>query len=259
MAGAERRVDALRRRGGAAAAAASDSARPRGPSGAFAAALGGASVGVIAEVKRRSPSKGVIDDGLDAVPRAADYVRGGAAAVSVLTEPERFGGSLADLAAVSRTVPVPVLRKDLIVDSLQLHEALLCGASAVLLIARALAPAHAADLAAEAAAHGLDVLFEVRDEDELARAIALPGCVIGVNTRNLETLAIDPEVGARLLPLVPRDRIAVYESGVAGRGDVERAAAAGADAILVGSALSANRDGAAAVATLAGLPRRPRA
>ncbi len=228
-------------------------------SGTFASALRGPHVAVIAEVKRRSPSKGTINDAIDAAPRATAYADGGAAAISVLTEPERFGGSLSDLRAVSAAVDVPVLRKDFIVDALQLHEAVRAGAAAVLLIARALEPSHAADLAAEAATLGLDVLFEVRDERELARAVAVAGCVVGVNTRNLETLAVDPAVGERLLPLVPRDRVAVYESGVASRADVERAAATGADAVLVGSALSSHTDGAAAVAALAGVARRARA
>lgn len=235
--------------------------RPDAPmlAGAFADALRGPTVAVIAEVKRRSPSKGTLNDAIAAGPRAAAYVAGGAAAISVLTEPDRFGGSLGDLAAVSAAVQVPVLRKDFIVDAVQLYEAVRFGAAAVLLIARALEPARASELAAQASALGLGILFEVRDETELARAVAVRDCVIGVNTRNLETLAIDAAVGDRLLPMVPPGRIAIYESGVASRADVERAAGLGADAVLVGSALSSRPDAAAAVAALAGVPRRSRA
>ncbi len=130
-------------------------------------------------------------------------------------------------------------------DRTQLWEARAAGASAVLLIARALDPALLDDLAAEAIALGLEPLVEVRTEHELARALATRAPAIGVNQRDLETLAVDPAVAARLLPLVPRDRVAVSESGVRDRADVERAAASGADAVLVGSALSASADPAA--------------
>jgi len=220
----------------------------------FVAALRGRSVVVIAELKRRSPSKGAINVTLQVGSRAAEYAAGGAGAVSVLTEPDRFGGSLDDLREVRGAIGLPVLRKDFIVSPAQLREARLAGASAVLLIARALEPARFDALAAEATAMGLDLLLEVRDEAELARALAVPHGAIGVNTRNLETLAIDPSVGARLLPLVPRDRIAVYESGIATRADVERAASHGADAVLVGSSLSGAPDGTVAVRALVGVP-----
>jgi indole-3-glycerol phosphate synthase len=222
--------------------------------GAFVSALRRPSVGVIAEIKRRSPSKGSLNEALEAGPRAAEYERGGAAAISVLTEPDRFAGVLSDLTDVRRAVRIPALRKDFIVHEAQLSEARGAGAGAVLLIARALAPAHALELADTAGALGLDVLFEVRDEAELARALEVRGCAIGVNTRNLETLVIDPSVGSRLLPLIPRGRVAVYESGVTSRADVERAAGWGADAVLVGSVLSASPDGAAAVRALTGVP-----
>lgn len=226
--------------------------------GAFTSALRRPNVGVIAEIKRRSPSRGSLNDGIDAPARAAEYARGGAAAISVLTEPDRFGGSLDDLTAVRRTVRVPVLRKDFIVHEVQVAEARSSGAGAILLIARALDPSLAVELADAATACGLDVLFEIRDEAELERGLAIGGAVIGVNTRNLESLEIDPSVGARLIPLVPSDRVAVYESGVSIRADIERAAALGADAVLVGSALSRAADGAAAVCELASVPRRTR-
>lgn len=256
VAAAERRVEVLARDRHRSREVAGPA--PTSRAGMLADALRGSSVAVIAEVKRRSPSKGTLNGGIDAALRATAYASGGAAAISVLTEPERFGGSLDDLAAVRAAVAVPVVRKDFIVDALQLHEAVHHGAGAILLIARALAPAHAADLAAEATALGLGVLYEVRDEPELERAVAAGGCVIGVNTRNLETLEVDRTVGERLLPLVPTDRVAVYESGIATRADVERAADLGANAVLVGSVLSTQPDGVAAVRALAGVPCLPR-
>ena len=156
------------------------------PAPAFAAALRRDTVGVIAEVKRRSPSKGDIAPGLSAVDQALAYQRGGAAAVSVLTEPKHFGGSLADLAAVGSRVALPTLRKDFIVDRLQLFEARAAGASAVLLIARALPPETLVNLAEEARALSLETLIEVRDQAELTRALDAGADVIGINNRDLE-------------------------------------------------------------------------
>ncbi|MEK0431327.1 MAG: hypothetical protein RL139_1131, partial [Gemmatimonadota bacterium] len=173
-------------------------------------------------------------------------------------EPVRFGGALDDLTSARAAVPAPLLRKDFLVAPIQLLEARAHGASAVLLIARALPPAQLRDLALEAVALGLTPLIEVRTTPELSTALAVPQAVIGVNNRDLETLVIDPSVGARLIPLVPPDRVAVYESGVQSTADVERAAAAGADAVLVGSVLSVAADPVAAVTALAGVPRRAR-
>jgi len=227
--------------------------------GRFARALRQAEgIAVIAEIKRRSPSAGGLNDAIDAPARAREYVTGGAAAVSVLTEPERFGGDLADLAAVAHATAAPALRKDFIVAELQLDEAVAAGAAAVLLIARALPPARLHALGAAAHARGLGVLAEVRTAQELDAALAISHAVIGVNTRDLETLAVIPEVAERLVPLVPADRIAVFESGIRSRADVERAAECGADAVLVGSALSLAQDPRAAVAALAAVPRRRR-
>ena len=233
-------------------------ARAAGPVPSFAAALRGCTVAVIAELKRRSPSKGAINEALDVPARAVEYEAAGAAALSVLTEPARFGGSLDDLRAARSVARVPLLRKDFIVSRLQLLEARVAGASAVLLIARALPPERRTALADEARALGLDVLLEVRDEGELEHALRVEHAVIGINNRNLETLAIDDAVSARLMPLVPGNRTAVYESGVNSRADVERAAAIGADAVLVGSSLSSSEDGGAATAALVGVPRRTR-
>jgi indole-3-glycerol phosphate synthase len=221
----------------------------------FAAALRRPTVAVIAELKRSSPSKGMLDATLDAPARTRAYVAGGAAALSILTEPTRFGGSLADLRDARATVAVPLLRKDFITHEIQVLEARAYGASAVLLIARALAPTELADLAAVVVAKGMTPLIEVRDEAELARAVAVPTAVIGVNNRDLETLVIEPDVGARMIPQVPVGRVAVYESGIGDVTGVERAAALGADAVLVGSSLSVAGDAAAAVRALASVQR----
>ena len=233
------------------------SAATRAPS--FALALRGPHVRVIAEFKRRSPSKGPINEDLVAGERALAYEQGGAAALSVLTEPSRFGGSLDDLRDVRRSVQLPLLRKDFVTAPIQLLEARAYGASAVLLIVRALEPARLEGLAGAAAELALECLIEVRNERELQRALAIAGASVGVNNRDLETLVIDDAIGARLLPLVPPERVAVYESGVRGVEEVERAAVAGADAVLVGSVLSNAADGAQAVRTLTGVPRHARA
>ena len=224
----------------------------------FSAALSRADVAVIAELKRRSPSKGVLDASLDAGIRAGEYARGGAAALSILTEPSEFAGSLDDLASARVAVAVPLLRKDFIVDDIQLLEARVAGASAVLLIARALPAGQLVALATAARALGLEVLVEVRDERELGHALGIATAVIGVNNRNLETLKLDDGVSARLLRLIPPGRIAVYESGVRDVDGVHRAAALGADAVLVGSALSVAGLPEAAVRALVGVPRSAR-
>jgi len=232
--------------------------RASAPVAPFRTALRHDTVQVIAELKRRSPSKGVINETLDAPTRARTYTEAGAAALSVLTEPSQFGGSLEDLQAVHAVTPLPLLRKDFIVDEIQLLEARAFGASAVLLIARGLPPEQFRILAHAALDMGLDLLLEVRDEAELDRALEVPHAVIGVNNRNLETLVMDDGVSARLLPRIPTDRIAVYESGVTDRAAVERAGALGADAVLVGSSLSASSDARAALAALLGVRRHSR-
>lgn len=232
--------------------AAARDARPPHP---FAAALRGETIRVIAEVKRASPSKGPIAPGLDAVDQAAAYVAGGAAAISVLTEPTRFGGALEDLARVAQAVAVPAIRKDFLVHPVQLWEARAYGASAALLIVRALSPNELPRLMDAAAEAGLATLVEVRDESELARALAVQATVIGVNNRNLETLVIDPATAPRIIAHIPASCVAVAESGMKTVGDVAPAAAAGADAILVGSAISASQDPAGDVRALAAVPR----
>lgn len=214
---------------------------------------------MIAELKRRSPSKGELDSTLDATARTRAYAEGGARALSVLTEPTEFAGSLDDIAAARRAVTLPVLRKDFLVHPAQLWEARAAGASAVLLIARALGPDGLERLAGEAGQAGVEFLVEVRDEQELSWAIRVDAAMIGVNRRNLETLTMEEGVIERVLPLVPAGRLAVAESGIRERGDVEGAAVIGADAVLVGSSLSMASDAAAAVRSLTGVRRRPRA
>ncbi len=228
------------------------------PAPRLSEALRQPTVAVIAELKRSSPTKGVLDQALDAVLRTRQYVEGGAAALSILTEPTRFGGGLSDLRDARGAVSVPLLRKDFITHRVQLLEARAYGASAALLIARALAPDELRDLAAAALAVGLEPLIEVRDEAELARALAVPEAIVGVNNRNLETLVIDQATGRRMIPLIPAGRIAIYESGIADRAGIEAAAAAGADAVLVGSVLSTAADPVATVAALASVPRLAR-
>ncbi|MCC6243073.1 MAG: indole-3-glycerol-phosphate synthase [Gemmatimonadaceae bacterium] len=224
----------------------------------FAAALRGDFVRVIAEIKRSSPSKGVLAPQLDAQAQAARFVAGGAAAISVLTEPTRFGGSLDDLAAVSSHVSVPVIRKDFIVAPIQLWEARAAGASAALVIVRALSPAQLDELAAAATEVGIALLVEVRTPRELDRALAIEATVVGVNNRNLETLVIDPSTAPALISGIPGSVVAIAESGMSTADDVAPAATAGADAILVGSALSVHADPTAAVAALSRIPRRAR-
>lgn len=220
-------------------------AAPLPPS--FRSGLRQAMVSVIAEVKRKSPSKGTINASLTAASQASAYAAGGAAAISVLTEQVHFGGSVADLREARAAVGVPLLRKDFHVDELQLIEARAAGASAALLIARALPPDTLRRLVAFALSMDLEPLVEVRTALELERAIAAGARVIGVNNRDLETLDIEPHVGDAIVRLIPPECVAIAESGVRGVEDVERAARAGADAVLVGSSVSASADPVAAV------------
>ena len=226
------------------------------PGPSLARALRADAVTLLAEIKRRSPSKGAIASGLDAVAQARAYVEGGARGVSVLTEPDHFGGAPADLIDVVAALPsVPFLRKDFHVAPIQLLEARALGASAVLLIARALSPASLTEMATEARSLGLEVLVEVRDEAELERAIATGASMVGVNNRNLETLEIDPATCDRLIPRIPAGVVAIAESGVRSRADVERYGQCGADAVLVGSVLSAASDVVEATRALTGVAR----
>ncbi|MGH7508032.1 MAG: indole-3-glycerol phosphate synthase TrpC [Gemmatimonadales bacterium] len=209
-----------------------------GPPLSFRGALRKGTVAVIAELKRRSPSAGAILEELNPADRAALYARHGAAAISVLTDGPYFGGSMDDLRAAARRAGIPVLRKDFILDEVQILEARAAGAAAVLLIVRALGSRlrtllrHTSDLR-------LDALVEVHTSDELAAALEAGATIVGVNSRNLDTFAVDVAAAREIVARVPPDCIAVAESGMTRYEDVERAAAAGADAVLIGTALSA--------------------
>ncbi|MEP9365515.1 indole-3-glycerol phosphate synthase TrpC [Nocardioides sp. CN2-186] len=208
---------------------------------------------VIAEVKRRSPSKGDLADIPDPAELASAYAAGGAAAISVLTEQRRFGGSLADLRAVRAAVDIPVLRKDFIVSTYQLVEARAAGADLALLIVAALPGDELRRLYDEARELGLTVLVEVHDEAETERAVELGAELVGVNARNLKTLEIHDDTFGRLAPLVPDDRVKVAESGIFGPADVKRFVGEGARAVLVGEALVKDGDPQHAVAEMTGV------
>ncbi len=224
----------------------------------FARALAGRDVGVIAEVKRRSPSAGAIREDLDPVAHARAYTQGGAVAISVLTDELHFGGSLEDLARVASAVPVPVLRKDFILDELQLYEARAAGASAVLLIVRALSSDGLRALARAARDQRLGVLVEVHSAGELDQALGVDPTAVGVNSRDLATFTVDLAAAERLVALVPGAVPVIAESGIATRADVERMASAGADLVLVGTSVAGNADPEAAVRGLTGVRRQGR-
>jgi indole-3-glycerol phosphate synthase len=243
------RADALR-----AEAADAEPARP------FAAALRNVhEVRLLAEIKRRSPSAGAIREGADPVEVARAYDAGGAAALSVLTDREFFGGSLDVLRAVRAAVDLPLLRKDFVLDPLQVWEARGAGADAILLIVRILEDARMAELLGLARGLGMDVLIEAHDEEELHRARAVGGDLIGVNNRDLDTFRTDLELSMRLASGVPPEITLVAESGIRGPGDVLRLGAAGVDAILVGESLMRQDDLTSAAAALVGHPRDPAA
>lgn len=208
---------------------------------------------VIAEVKRRSPSKGDLADIPDPAALATAYTKGGAGAISVLTEERRFGGSLDDLRAVRAAVDTPLLRKDFIVTDYQLWEARAAGADLALLIVAALPQGELEQLYAVARDLGLTVLVEVHDEAETERAVALGAELIGVNARNLKTLEVDADTFGRLAALIPGDRVKVAESGISGPQDAERYARDGAGVVLVGEALVKDGDPEAAVRAMTGL------
>ena len=201
---------------------------------------------VIAECKRRSPSVGVLRDDYDAVAIAKAYAAAGAAAISVLTEPTFFDGSLEHLASVRQAVAVPVLRKDFIVSEYQLLEARACGADAVLLIVAALADAELRRLYATAGELGLDVLVEVHDDRELERALGVGAEMVGVNNRNLRTLAVDVHASETLIERIPGELTAIAESGLRSAADLRRLSALGYRGFLIGERLmTAEHPGAA--------------
>ncbi|MFL5768390.1 MAG: indole-3-glycerol phosphate synthase TrpC [Actinomycetota bacterium] len=217
----------------------------------FEAALRAPGVAVIAEVKRSSPSAGAIAE-TDPGERAAVYERGGAAAISVLTEPDHFGGSLDDLRAARRTTDLPLLRKDFLIAPAQLSESRAAGADAVLLITASVSDDELSSLLQAAKELELSTLVEAHSEDDLERSLAAGASIVGVNARDLETLEVDEGRALRLLERVPSDRVRVFESGIASRAQVERAVDAGADAVLVGEHLMRATDPGAAIAELRG-------
>jgi indole-3-glycerol phosphate synthase len=217
----------------------------------FEDALRAAPPALIAEYKRSSPSAGAIA-GPDVASQSRAYEEGGATAISVLTEPTRFDGALADLRAVRLAVGLPVLRKDFLVHPAQVIESRAAGSDAVLLIAAALSELELKGMLAVAADLGLGALVETHSEEDLAKALATDAPVIGVNARDLETLDVDVERALAMLPGVPSDRVTVLESGVSTREDVERAIDAGAGGVLVGETLMRSPDPGATIRSLRG-------
>lgn len=248
-------VRALQGRASELSSRANDAPPPRG----FAAALRHVSeVRLLAEVKRRSPSAGEIRPGADPVDVARAYEDGGAAALSVLTDRQFFGGELDFLVRVRDAVALPVLRKDFVIDALQVHEARAAGADAVLLIVRILGGAQLADLHGLVREMGMDALVEVHTAGEMERALAAGCTLAGVNNRDLSTFVTDLGLSIRLASGVSGDVTLVAESGIRTAADVDRLGAAGFDAILVGESLMRQPDLRAAAAALAGRPKRAR-
>ncbi len=221
------------------------------PTRGFRAAIEAADgLAVISEIKRRSPSKGDLNVGLDPAEWAEAYARGGATCLSVLTDVDYFGGSTADLAQARDAVKLPVIRKDFTISSHDVVDTRLMGADCVLLIAAALSDCELGEFAELAESLGLDVLVETHDEREVKRALAIGATLIGVNQRDLVTFEVDTERAVRVGAAIPAHVIRVAESGVEGRADAAVLRAAGYDAVLVGEALVRSGDPAAAVASL---------
>ena len=222
----------------------------------FRAALtGGAFVAVIAEVKRASPSAGIIRGDLDPADLAKDYESSGASAVSVLTDERYFRGRIEDLRCVRDAVALPILRKEFVIEPYQVYESRAAGADAVLLIVAALEMSDLAALMHLADELGMTALVEVHNQIELDRALDAGAGVIGINNRNLATFEVDLAATCDLAPHIPDDRIIVSESGIRSRADVERVAAAGAAAVLVGTGIVADADPSGKLHELARIPR----
>lgn len=221
------------------------------PARGLAEALRAAPPAIIAEVKRSSPSAGHIADA-DPSERSQTYEKAGASAISVLTEERHFGGSLADLRAVHHVTEIPVLRKDFLIHPSQLIESRAAGADAVLLIAACLSLPELEAMIGGARDLGMDVLLETHSADDLSKARETDAEIVGVNSRDLETLEVDPGRALALLERFPSDRVTVFESDIGGRADVVRAVDAGASAVLVGEALMRSADPAAKIRELLG-------
>ncbi len=224
-----------------------------GPTRGFRAALADADhLAVISEIKRRSPSKGDLNVGLDPAEWAQSYERGGASCLSVLTDVDHFGGSVEDLQMARAACSLPVIRKDFTVSELDVLDARLMGADCVLLIAAALSPAQLADFHQLATEVGLDVLVEIHDETELEHALAADATLVGVNQRDLVTFQVDHERAVRMAGVIPDHAGKVAESGVRGGEDARMLESAGYDAVLVGETLVTSGDPAGAIADLIG-------
>jgi indole-3-glycerol phosphate synthase len=224
--------------------------RPPGGKRSFREALASAGIGVIAEFKRRSPSAGALREDPDLPEIVRSYERGGAVALSVLTEGPNFDGSLEDLRAARAACSLPVLRKDFIVDRYQLHEARAAGADAVLLIVAALAPGELQELRDAAVALGLDVLVEIHDSEELERALAVGADIVGINNRDLRDFSVDVQRTARLMSEIPPSVTVVSESGIGTAEQLLTLEQAGVHAVLVGESLMRSADPEAALRRL---------
>lgn len=221
---------------------------PRG----FTRALQGTDIKLIAEVKRASPSKGWLCPNLDVSTLVRSYARGGAAAISVLTESSFFKGSFADLASVRQTVDLPVLCKDFILDPYQIYEARAYGADAILLIVAILSPLELSLLVEVAHSLKVSALIEVHNEQEIEKAIGVGGNLIGINNRDLTDFSIDLGVTLRLLPLIPPGTIVISESGIKSAADIATLQASGVNAVLVGETLITSSDPEAKLKELRG-------